>query len=77
MTIRFARRDKARFRSRKLGALLLLVARIDIGRRVAISTIGPMWKGNQVWFVLGGGPIFMRIAFQQQQLLVNENKFNA
>jgi len=41
-----------------VGTLLTLVARTDIERRVAINTIGPVWEGNQVWFVLGGGSIF-------------------
>ena len=30
----------------------------DIERRVAINTVGPVWEGNQVWFILGGGAIF-------------------
>jgi cytochrome bd ubiquinol oxidase subunit II len=39
-------------------ALLPFVARNDIERRVAINTVGPVWEGNQVWFILGGGAIF-------------------
>ena len=38
--------------------LLPYVARSDIERRVVINTIGPVWEGNQVWFILGGGAIF-------------------
>lgn len=41
-----------------VGALLPFAARTDIERRVAINTIGPVWEGNQVWFILGGGAIF-------------------
>jgi len=41
-----------------VGALLPFVARTDLERRVAINTVGPVWEGNQVWFVLGGGAIF-------------------
>ena len=41
-----------------VGALLPFVAKTDIERRVAINTVGPVWEGNQVWFVLGGGAIF-------------------
>ena len=37
---------------------LLFVARNDEERRVAINSIGPVWEGNQVWFVLGGGAAF-------------------
>src|SRR6202790_5749025 len=40
------------------GALLPFVAKTDTERRVAINTIGPVWEGNQVWFILGGGAIF-------------------
>ena len=39
-------------------ALLRLVARTDTERRVVINTVGPVWEGNQVWFILGGGAIF-------------------
>ncbi|WP_367068551.1 cytochrome d ubiquinol oxidase subunit II [Oryzisolibacter sp. LB2S] len=40
------------------GTLLPLVARSDIERRTVINTIGPVWEGNQVWLILGGGAIF-------------------
>ncbi len=39
-------------------ALLPFVARNDMERRIAINTVGPVWEGNQVWFILGGGAIF-------------------
>lgn len=38
--------------------LLPVVGRSDSERRVVINTIGPVWEGNQVWFILGGGAIF-------------------
>jgi cytochrome d ubiquinol oxidase subunit II len=43
-----------------LGTAVLLpfVAGTDLERRVVINTIGPVWEGNQVWLVLGGGAIF-------------------
>lgn len=41
-----------------IGTLLPFVARTDLERRVVINTIGPIWEGNQVWLVLGGGAIF-------------------
>jgi cytochrome d ubiquinol oxidase subunit II len=41
-----------------VGALLPFVAKTDRERRVAINTVGPVWEGNQVWFILGGGAIF-------------------
>lgn len=37
---------------------LLFVARNDEERRIAINSIGPVWDGNQVWFILGGGAAF-------------------
>ena len=41
-----------------VGALLPFVGRSDTERRVVINTVGPVWEGNQVWFILGGGAIF-------------------
>jgi len=39
-------------------ALLPFVGRNNVERRIAINTVGPVWEGNQVWFILGGGAIF-------------------
>lgn len=41
-----------------VGTLLPFVAKTDVERRIAINTIGPVWEGNQVWLILGGGAIF-------------------
>ena len=41
-----------------VGMLLPFIARQDVERRVVINTIGPVWEGNQVWLILGGGAIF-------------------
>lgn len=41
-----------------VGALLPFVAKTDTERGVAINTIGPVWEGNQVWFIVGGAAIF-------------------
>lgn len=41
-----------------VGALLPFVGKTDTERRVIINTVGPVWEGNQVWFILGGGAIF-------------------
>jgi cytochrome bd ubiquinol oxidase subunit II len=41
-----------------VATLLPFVARTDVERRVAINTVGPVWEGNQVWIILGGGAIF-------------------
>jgi len=41
-----------------VAALLPFVARTDVERRVALNAIGPVWEGNQVWLILGGGAVF-------------------
>ncbi len=41
-----------------VATLLPFVARKDVERRVAINAVGPVWDGNQVWLLLGGGAIF-------------------
>ncbi|MEO8666944.1 MAG: cytochrome d ubiquinol oxidase subunit II [Bauldia sp.] len=40
------------------GILLPFVAQSDTERRMVINTVGPVWEGNQVWLILGGGAIF-------------------
>ncbi|MFD2250233.1 cytochrome d ubiquinol oxidase subunit II [Pseudochelatococcus lubricantis] len=40
------------------GILLPFVGRDDVERRIVINTVGPVWEGNQVWLILGGGAIF-------------------
>jgi cytochrome d ubiquinol oxidase subunit II len=43
-----------------LGAAILqpVVARTDLETRLLRNAIGPVWEGNQVWFILGGGAAF-------------------
>ncbi len=41
-----------------LGATFCLLGRTDAERRVLLEAIEPVWEGNQVWFVLGGGAVF-------------------
>ena len=50
--------DLRRLRPRRRRMLHPFVARNDVERRVVINAIGPVWEGNQVWFILGGGAIF-------------------
>ncbi|MEX0921684.1 MAG: cytochrome d ubiquinol oxidase subunit II [Rhodovibrionaceae bacterium] len=38
--------------------LLQLMTESDTERRILINSVGPVWEGNQVWFILGGGAIF-------------------
>ena len=40
-----------------VGALHLLVKE-DAERRIMINSIGPVWDGNEVWLVTGGGALF-------------------
>jgi cytochrome d ubiquinol oxidase subunit II len=42
-----------------VGVLHRLVARTDEERRVVLSAIGPIWDGNEVWLISGGGLLFM------------------
>lgn len=39
------------------GALHLLLKK-ETSRRIALNAIGPVWDGNEVWLVIGGGALF-------------------
>ena len=41
------------------GFLHLIVARNDTERRTVLAAIGPVWDGNEVWLLAGGGALFM------------------
>jgi cytochrome d ubiquinol oxidase subunit II len=41
------------------GFLHLAVARTDAERRSVLAAIGPVWDGNEVWLIAGGGVLFM------------------
>jgi cytochrome d ubiquinol oxidase subunit II len=40
------------------GFLHLIVARTDAERRSVLAAIGPVWDGNEVWLIAGGGALF-------------------
>ncbi|MGC2696429.1 MAG: cytochrome d ubiquinol oxidase subunit II [Candidatus Angelobacter sp.] len=40
------------------GVLHLLIAKTDQERRIILRTIGPVWDGNEVWLLAGGGTLF-------------------
>jgi cytochrome bd ubiquinol oxidase subunit II len=40
------------------GAIHLVAARDDRERRKIIRAIGPVWDGNEVWLIAGGGTLF-------------------
>src|SRR5258708_9887930 len=44
------------------GVLHLLIARPEEELRAVIRTMGPVWDGNEVWLISGGGPLYF--AFQ-------------
>lgn len=41
-----------------VGILHPFVAKNDEERRISLNSIGPVWDGNEVWLVLGGGALF-------------------
>ena len=41
------------------GILHLFVARTDAERRTVLAAIGPVWDGNEVWLLAGGGALFV------------------
>lgn len=57
-----------------IGALHLLVKQ-DIDRRIMLNSIGPVWDGNEVWLVTGGGALFA--AFPHVYATVFSGFYNA
>jgi cytochrome bd ubiquinol oxidase subunit II len=45
------------------GILHPFVAKSDTERRIVLNSIGPVWDGNEVWLVLGGGALFAAFPF--------------
>ncbi len=41
-----------------VGILHLALAKNDYERRIMLNSIGPIWDGNEVWLVVGGGVLF-------------------
>ncbi len=41
-----------------VGALLLFLARTEPDRRTMLASIGPVWDGNEVWLLAGGGTLY-------------------
>src|SRR5712664_2467019 len=40
------------------GAIHLLVAKTDAERRQVLASVGPVWDGNEVWLIAGGGTLY-------------------
>lgn len=41
-----------------VGILHLALGKNDHERRLTLNSIGPVWDGNEVWIILGGGALF-------------------
>lgn len=41
-----------------VGMMHLFIAKSDHDRRVLVNSIAPVWDGNEVWLLTGGGAIF-------------------
>lgn len=41
-----------------IGIIFRFVGRTDEERRALLESVEPVWEGNQVWFILGGGAVF-------------------
>ena len=41
------------------GILHLFVAKSNEERREVLAAIGPLWDGNEVWLLAGGGSLFL------------------
>jgi cytochrome bd ubiquinol oxidase subunit II len=41
-----------------VGILLPFAGRSDAERRTVLNSVGPVWDGNEVWLVVGGGVLF-------------------
>ena len=51
-----------------VGILHLVGARTDGERRALLNSIGPVWDGNEVWLILGGGVLFAIFPFAYASL---------
>jgi cytochrome d ubiquinol oxidase subunit II len=52
-----------------VGILHRIVAQTDKERRISLNSIGPIWDGNEVWLVLGGGVLFAAFPIVYASLL--------
>jgi cytochrome d ubiquinol oxidase subunit II len=41
-----------------VGVLHRIIAKTDRERRILLNSIGPVWDGNEVWILTGGGALF-------------------
>jgi len=41
-----------------VGVLHLFLCRTEVDRRTTLASIGPVWDGNEVWLLAGGGTLY-------------------
>lgn len=41
-----------------VASLLPFLGKTDVERRIIINSVGPVWEGNQVWFITAAGALF-------------------
>jgi len=41
-----------------VGVLHLFLAKTDAERRTTLASLGPVWDGNEVWLLAGGGTLY-------------------
>ncbi len=51
-----------------VGILHMVAAKTDDERRTLLNSIGPVWDGNEVWLILGGGVLFAIFPFAYASL---------
>src|SRR6185312_9549290 len=44
-----------------VGILHLFVARTEQERQISVRSIGPVWDGNEVWLLAGGGTLYFAL----------------
>src|SRR5579871_2017620 len=44
-----------------VGVLHLFVAKTNDERRMTLASIGPVWAGNEVWLIAGGGTLYFAL----------------
>ena len=46
-----------------IGSLFYILGKTDDEKKTLINSIGPVWDGNEVWLLTGGGAIFAAFPF--------------
>lgn len=46
-----------------IGSLFYILGKTDDEKKILINSIGPVWDGNEVWLLTGGGALFAAFPF--------------